>query len=79
MYRNVFTLILYRDNVRTELKTKVRGSQYTIPNVPEGTYEIRGSGYYEPNKHAIFAEDSQEVTCSNGQANSVNFRIDSGD
>jgi hypothetical protein len=80
MYKSVFTLTLRRDGVPTKLETKVTGAQYTISNVPEGTYEIVGSGFYPPNKHAIFVDgDSQQVTCSKGRANSVNFRIDSGD
>lgn len=76
----VFSILLYRAGSETPLVTvTVTSDRYTIPNVPEGVYEIRGKGFYRPNNHAIFADGSQEVTCRNGRANNVNFRIDSGD
>jgi hypothetical protein len=79
IYRSAFTLILWRDGKPTGVQIKVTGPRYTIPNVPEGNYELRSKGFYRPNSHAIFAEDSREVTCKDGHANRVNFRIDSGD
>jgi hypothetical protein len=79
IYGSTFGLILYRDGAPTGLKTTVKGAQYTIANVPEGIYEIRSTGYFAANKHKMFAEGDQEITCKNGRANRVNFRIDSGD
>ena len=80
MYRSVFTITLFRDGKATLLKTRVVGSRYTIRNVPDGTYEVRGSGWYQPRNQIIVAVgDDREITCTNGTANSVNFQINSGE
>jgi len=80
IYASTFTLILYRsDGSATQFSTKITGGQYTIPNVPEGTYELRSTGYYKPTKQIITTDGSRSVTCEGGRSNSVTFKIGPGE
>ncbi len=76
-------ITLYSNGSPTQFSVGVIGGKYTIANVPEGTYEVRGRGNYPhgttasgmPTGLGIFAEDTQIMRCSDGQFNPVNFKI----
>lgn len=81
VYGSTFTLILYNsDGSKTQFSTNVTSGHYTIPSVPEGTYELRSAGYYKPTRQIITTdENSRMVTCEGGRSNSITFKIGPGE
>lgn len=78
------TITLLRNGSPTPFSVTITGTKYTIPNVPAGTYEVKGSGKYPrgtlpngmPSGLDIFAEGTRTLTCgSDGSFNAVNFEI----
>ena len=75
---------LFAPNERNpRVSVSVSNGQYTISNVPEGSYEVRGK-MGNPMTHStsrgpaglkVVADGDQAVTCVKGQAIRVNFRI----
>ena len=63
----------------------VMNGRYSIPNVPEGSYEVRGMMSNPmtrmtsrgPAGLKVIADGDQAVTCQQGQPIQVNFRIGS--
>lgn len=78
------TLItLHRPNgSATSFSMQVINGQYRFTNVPEGTYEVRGTGPYPifetprgSSSLRPFADTSQTVTCQRDGSYTVNFEI----
>jgi len=65
------------------LSASVKEGQYTIPNVPEGSYEVRGKMSNPPSHQTprgpigliVVSDGDQAVTCERGQPIRVNFKI----
>lgn len=72
---------------KPRLSVRVSNGQYTIPNVPEGSYEVRGKMDNPMTRQTsrgpvglkVIADDDQAVTCDNGQPVKVNFHIGSSE
>lgn len=84
-YGDTFQLTLHP--LGKAFSTKVTGGRYTISNVPNGTYELRGSGFVRTGETAggmpiglgIYSDESTVVTCKDGSSNSPTFIIRSSE
>jgi len=75
---------IFRPGDRNPLRTvSVVNGQYTIANVPEGSYEVRGK-LSNPMTHEttrgpvgfmLVSDGDQNVTCERGQPIRVNFKV----
>ena len=68
---------------KPRVSVSVTNGQYTIPNVPEGSYEVRGKLDNPMTQQTprgpigliAVSDDDQRVTCEKGQPITVNFKI----
>jgi hypothetical protein len=77
------TITLHQPNgSATSLSMLVSNGGYRFTNVPEGTYEVRGTGPYPvfdsprgPSSLKAYADISQKITCQRDGSYKVNFEI----